>query len=293
MENGRSTETMWKIPLGSVERRCEMKYSCCIEMLFTEYAFADRIYKAQEAGFDYVEFWCWDNKDLDAVRRALQETGMEIALMQGNRKGRMVDKADRNIYVEGVRESVEIARELGVKRLFLMSDILRADRTVAAAPYPITEEEKVQASIMVLKDLIPISEEADITFLIEPLNTKVDHKGYSLCRSDLGMKIIQNVSHPGIRLLYDAYHMQIMEGNIIDTIRKGSDTFRYFHIADVPGRNQPGTGELNYINIIKVLSESGYDGPVGFEFGNKDDTSMAICTRLLAQLKEQEKTIWT
>ena len=251
-----------------------MKYSCCIEMLFTEYAFIERIHRAKEAGFDCVEFWCWENRDLAAVKQALSETGLEVGVFQGNLEGRMVDPADREKYVAGVKKSVEAAKELGADTLFLMSDIMQEDRSVLEAPYPISAEEKLEATKAVLKALIPTAEAAGVTFVIEPLNTTVDHRGYSLCHSAPAFELIREIGHPNIRALYDAYHMQIMEGNVIETIRGGVDAIGYFHVADVPGRYEPGTGELNYANILKALREAGYDGNVGFEFEPRDGRSM-------------------
>ena len=262
-----------------------MKFSCCIEMIFTEYPFVERIYKAKEAGFDCVEFWCWQDKDLKAVKKALDETGIELGVFQGNLEGRMVDPADHDKYVAGVKESVKVAKELKTTNLFLMSDIMKEDRSVLETPYPISAEEKLASTKAVLKALIPTAEEAGITFVIEPLNTKVDHKGYSLCNSAPAFELIREVGHPNMRALYDAYHMQIMEGNIIDTIRAGVDAIGYFHIADVPGRFEPGTGELNYVNIIKALREAGYDGKVGFEFEPKNGTSEEVVKKVFEMLK--------
>jgi hydroxypyruvate isomerase len=251
-----------------------MKYSCCIEMLFTEYEFVERIHKASAAGFDCVEFWCWENKDIPAVKKALAETGMEVGVFQGNLEGRMVDPADKDKYVAGVKKSVEVAKELGADTLFLMSDIMQEDRSVLEAPYPLSAEEKRAATKAVLEALIPTAEAAGITFVIEPLNTTVDHKGYSLCHSAPAFELVREIGNPHIRALYDAYHMQIMEGNIIETVRAGVDAIGYFHVADVPGRFEPGTGELNYANIIAALKAAGYDGKVGFEFEPKNGRSM-------------------
>lgn len=262
-----------------------MKFSCCIEMIFTEFDFIERIYKAKEAGFDCVEFWCWKNKDLAAIKKALDETGMEVGVFQGNLEGRMIDAKDHEKYVSGVLESVETALYLGAKTLFLMSDIMQEDRSVLEAPYPISFEEKMLSTKAVLQALIPIAEKNDVTFVIEPLNTLVDHKGYSLCNSQPAIALIREINHPNIRLLYDAYHMQIMEGNIIETINEGNDTFGYFHIADVPGRFEPGSGELNYTNIVKALKESDYTGPVGFEFTPKDGNSMETVRKVFDLVK--------
>jgi hydroxypyruvate isomerase len=256
-------------------------------MLFTEFDFIDRIYKAKEAGFDCVEFWLWENKDIGAVRAALDKTGLEVGIFQANIEGRMVDKNDNAKYIAGVAKSVKTAVELGAKHLFLMSDILKEDRSVLEADYPISDAEKLDNTKTLLKTLIPLAEKNGVTFVIEPLNTKVDHNGYSLSRSQPAFDLTREIGHPNIRTLYDAYHMQIMEGNIIDTIKANADAMGYFHIADVPGRFEPGTGELNYKNILRALRESGYDGNVGFEFSPKNGNSMETVKRVFDLIKEE------
>ena len=243
-----------------------MKYSACIEMLFQELDFCDRIYAAKEAGFQSVEFWLWQNKDLAGIQKALKETGLTAGIFQGNIEGRMTDPADYNLYIKGVRESVKTAKLLGAKYLFLMSDILQADRSVLEPPRPISDADKLAATKRVLKTLAPDAEAAGITFVIEPLNTLVDHRGYSLNHSAPAFSIVREIGSPSVRALYDVYHMQIMEGNIIQTLRSNLDAIGYVHIADVPGRHEPGSGEINYRNVFKVLRELGYGGTVGFEF---------------------------
>ena len=166
-----------------------------------------------------------------------------------------------------------------------MSDIMQEDRSVKPHPYEISKEEMRENTISVLRELAPIAEEAGITLVIEPLNTLVDHAGYSLYSSAEGIEIVKAVNSPAVRLLYDAYHMQIMEGNIIDTIRNNWQYFGHFHIADVPGRNQPGTGELNYNNILKALKETGYAGIVGFEFAPIGKTDEAVIAEVLPACK--------
>lgn len=262
-----------------------MKFSCCIEMIFTEFDFIERIYKAKEAGFDCVEFWCWENKDLDAIKKALDETGLEVGVMQGNTDGRMVDPKDNDKYVAGVMKSIEAAKKLNVKHLFLMSDIMKEDRSVEEAPYAISDAEKLSSTLSVLRRVAPYAEQNGITFVIEPLNTTVDHRGYSLCHSRPAYEIIRQVGCKNIRALYDAYHMQIMEGNIIDSLKEGIDAIGYFHVADVPGRFEPGTGELNYKNILAALKDLGYTGNIGFEFEPKNGTSMEVVRRVFDEIK--------
>lgn len=253
-----------------------MKYSACIEMIFTEFPFIERIYEAKKAGFDAVEFWEWQGKNLEAIKKALNDTGLEVGIFQGNTEGRMVDPQDKDLYVAGVLRSLEAAKMLGSKFLFLMSDILKADRTVQEPPFPLSCEQKREATMAVLRALQPIAEREKITLVIEPLNTYVDHMGYSLNHSQPAFAMVREIGSPNVAVVYDIYHMQIMEGNIIHTLKNNLDAVGYIHIADVPGRNQPGTGELNYTNIFRALRDLKYEKIVGFEFAPEGGPSARV-----------------
>jgi hydroxypyruvate isomerase len=195
----------------------------------------------------------------------------------------MVDKNDRDLYLKGVKQGIEVAKELGALNVFLMSDILQEDRTVKPMDRPVSDEEKEANTIAMLKEIAPLMEKADVVGVIEPLNTTVDHAGYSLCHTAPAVDLLKKVNSKNICLLYDAYHMQIMEGNVITNIRAFHDYFGHFHLADVPGRFEPGTGELNYYNILKALSETGYDRIVGFELEPKMASSSEVMRRLLKE----------
>ena len=262
-----------------------MKYSACIEMLFQESPFIERIQSAKEAGFQAVEFWLWQPKDLPAIKEALDKTGLSVAIFQGNMEGRMIDPADHDIYVQGVKKSLEAAKLLGTKTLFLMTDILKEDRTVLEPSTPISPEDRLSAVKRVLIALKPLAEAAGVTLVIEPLNILVDHKGYYLHHSAPAFALVREINSPNIKVLYDIYHMQIMEGNIIQTLQQNQDAIGYIHIADVPGRLQPGTGEINYGNVFKVLRELGYDGIVGFEF-EPDGASEKVVAQVFREISK-------
>jgi hydroxypyruvate isomerase len=253
-----------------------MKHSACIELLYPDRPFLERIRSAAEAGFDCIEFWLWEPKDLHGIQEVLRETGLEVGIFQGNIEGRMTDLGDKEIYIAGVKRSIAAAQELGAKFLFLMTDILQADRTVLEAPVPIPDDRKQDAVRGVLHALKPVAEAAGITLVIEPLNGIVDHKGYFLQHSAPAFELVEEVDSPNIKVLYDVYHLQIMEGNIIQTIRAHIGSIGYVHIADVPGRHEPGTGELNCRNILKTLESLGYGGIVGFEFEPSGDTDRVV-----------------
>jgi len=243
-----------------------MKSSVCIEMVFTEYPFLKRITKAAEAGFDAIEFWNWDNKDLPAIRAAAAEAGLTIASFQSNLGGTLVHPGHRESLVAGVQRSLAIAQEMGVPSLFLLTDELGADRSVRFRFPELSVRAKYQSVLDGLRVLAPLAQAAGVTLLLEPLNTKVDHPGYFLHLSSVGFDLVRAVGDPHVRLLYDIYHMQVMEGNIIHTLTSNLDLIGHVHVADVPGRHEPGTGELNYANVFSALQRAGYEGFVGFEF---------------------------
>ncbi len=253
-----------------------MRFSACIEMLFTEVPFLERMNRAKDEGFDGVEFWNWDNKDLKSIVKRAEELELEIVTFQSNLGGTLIDPRDRSTFAANIAKSIEMAKNLGVKRLFLLTDELADDRSVKPLPYEISDREKYESVLEGLKEVARIAEKAGVTLLLEPLNSLVDHKGYYLNYSDLGFKLIREVGSSAILLLYDVYHMQIMEGNLITTISENIDLIGHVHVADVPGRHQPGTGEINYGNIYQALKRAGYDGYVGFEFEPTGTTEDAL-----------------
>ena len=243
-----------------------MKSSVCIEMIFTEYPFIERIDRAAEAGFDAIEFWNWDNKDLPAIKEAVGRNGLEIAAFQSNLGGTLVHPDQRDDFVRGIETSLGKAQHMGAARLFLLTDELAEDRSVRFQFPELSDTAKYQNVLNGLRVLAPLAEAAEVTLVMEPLNTTVDHAGYYLNHSAQAFDMVRKVDSPRIRLLYDIYHMQVMEGNIIHTLTSNLDVIDHIHVADVPGRHQPGTGELNYGTIFRALREAGYDRYVGFEF---------------------------
>lgn len=243
-----------------------MKASVCIEMIYTEFPFLDRIKIAAEQGFDAVEFWNWDNKDMPAIEKAVEAAGIEIATFQSNRGGTLINPSHRQEFIAGIRESLAMAEQMNTKKMFLLSDELGDDRSVKFQFPHLTEDEKHASVLEGLKELAPLAERAGVVLVLEPLNNLVDHAGYWLKRSQIGFELIRKVNSPNIRLLFDIYHQQVTEGNIIGNLTGNLDAIGHVHVADVPGRHQPGTGELNYANILDRLREAGYEGYVGLEF---------------------------
>jgi hypothetical protein len=151
------------------------------------------------------------------------------------------------------------------------ADLLRAsgDAAIAARLGEITAEG--------LRLVARAAEEAGITLVLELLNSKVDHKDYQCDRTDWGVRVIQMVDSPRVKLLYDIYHMQIMEGDIIRTIRDSHAHIGHYHTAGNPGRNEiDDTQELNYPAIVRAIAATGYAGYLGQEFVPKGDPVAAL-----------------
>lgn len=257
-----------------------MKASVCIEMIYTEYPFLERIKIAAEQGFDGIEFWNWDNKDMPAILKIAQEENIEIATFQSNRGGTLINSSHRKSFIAGIEESLTMAVEMNTKKMFILTDELGDDRSVKYQFPGLSEEEKYRSVLEGLKEIAPLAEKVGVMLVLEPLNNLVDHAGYWLKNSAIGFDLVRQIASPNIRVLFDIYHQQITEGNIIESLTNNLDAIGHVHMADVPGRNQPGTGELNYSNILEELRKSGYDKYVGLEFAptinSKEAASKAL-----------------
>jgi hydroxypyruvate isomerase len=253
-----------------------MKKSVCIELLFTEVPFEDRFGLAKESGFDYIEFWSWKEKDIQKIKELCQVYDLKIASFSGDQDFSMVDENQKEDYIAFVQESIEIAKLLDCNNLVIHSNAL-GENGVVINHYPnIAHTNKIAAMLDVLKTLAMEAEKSNVTLVLEALNTMVDHSGNFLASTSEAAELIKSVNSSYIKILYDVYHMQIMEGNIINTLKAYIDVIGYIHIADVPGRHEPGTGEINFSNIMKALEKLKYDGIIGFELAPLHNSTKAV-----------------
>lgn len=234
-----------------------VKKSVCIEMAYPELKFYDRIRKVAEIGYPAVEFWSWTDKDVKQLKKLIKQTKIVIAAFCGNSGGSMVDKDNINNFQLGLKKSINIARELECKTL-----ITTAGETVN------TQGRLEQGKILYenLCRAADILEKEKITLVLEPLNVLVDHPTEFLSSSKESFNLIRLVNSSKIKVLYDIYHQQITEGNIIDTICRNISLIGHFHSAGVPGRNELYKGELNYSDILRKIESLDYDGYFGLEF---------------------------
>ena len=230
----------------------------CSEMVFTELPIVERVRRIHELGFA-AEIWSWHDKDLDA----LAATGAVFTSMTGYLHGDLVDPATCDDLVRTAELSVKAAETLGVTRLNLHTAELVDGR--AARPRQRSTGQMWLTAARTLERLGELGADAGVTFVVENLNTIVDHPGVPLARAKDTLALVEGVGHPNVKMMLDLYHAQIGEGNLIELVRRCGDSIGEIQVADVPGRCQPGTGEINYPAVAVALREMGYTGTIGME----------------------------
>lgn len=253
-----------------------LKKCACIETLFTELPFLERFLAAKKAGFDTVEFWSWDDKDLDAIAAAAKDAGIPIHAFSGDKDYSLIDPSQQERYLEFLRRSVKAANQLDCKQLVIHSNALGEGGIVVEHYDDLTDSLKEITMFQALTEAAKIAEAGGVTLVLEALNIVCDHVGNFLTTTAMGAEMVRTIGSPNLKLLYDAYHMQYNEGKLCYTVQEYCDCIGHVHIADVPGRHEPGTGEINYRAVISALEDSGYAGQLGFELFPKESTPQAV-----------------
>ncbi|MGM9649254.1 MAG: hydroxypyruvate isomerase family protein [Butyricicoccaceae bacterium] len=248
----------------------------CIEPMYSELPFLERFAAAKKDGFDYVEFWSWTDKDLDAVKAAAENAGIGISGFNGDADYSLINPAEKEDYLAFLRQSVAAAQKVGAASVTIHSNALGDGGIVVNHYDELSDTVKLCAMFDTLKECAKIAEESGIQMNLEGLNITTDHVGNFLKNTQMAAEMTRIIGSPKLKILYDAYHMQLNEGSICDTIRTYIDQIGHIHIADAPGRHEPGTGEICYANVMRTLEELNYRGIVGCELFPKTTTAEAI-----------------
>ncbi|WP_049904094.1 hydroxypyruvate isomerase family protein [Halococcus agarilyticus] len=244
------------------------------DIVFGESDPREAVAAAAETGLDAIEYWSVDSTDREELRAACDEHGLAISASTcfghaGNSGGEGPSMTDPDLHEESVADlerSVEMAAEIGIETMIVT---VGPERNLP----PGTEH---RAIVRTLRAVAPEAEEAGVSLVVEPLNRAVDHGGYYLDTSYEAYEIVDAVDSPNVGVLFDVYHQQITEGNVIENFSEHVEFIDYFHIADVPGRHEPGTGEVNYENVLEAIDETGYDGYVGLEYSPRSDAEETV-----------------
>jgi hydroxypyruvate isomerase len=238
-------------------------------MIFADRPFGERIECVAQAGLRAFEFWDWPTKDISLINERRQLHNLEVAAFIMEPRGCLVNAdADAELR-QGVSRSIATAQILGCQNLIVL---------VGRESSALSRQEQHDNIVRGLRQVAPLAEDAGVTLPIEPLNVSVDHAGFYLSSSQEAFQIIEEVGSPNVKVLFDIYHQQISEGNLIANMIEHLDLIGYLHVADVPGRHEPGTGEINYANVLRQISEAGYNGYVGLEYRPSGDSFQSLGT---------------
>jgi hydroxypyruvate isomerase len=261
-----------------------MKFGVCIDTVFLDKSLPDRVREIKKIGYDGIEFWYHDysfdgnglvpeERDIEGLKKALDETGIICSDFVWLSPDGSIDNAslvkpdDFDRAMARLEKVIPVAEYLNCKKLIVCTGNDQEGMSL---------NEQRKSVVNTLKAAMPIVEAHGITVVLEPLNTHVDHAGYFCDSSDFGADILKEVGSPNMKMLFDIYHMQIMEGNVISHIEKHIDLIGHFHSAGVPGRHELYDGELNYRNIIRKIEELGYNGVFGLEYFPTMDSGTSL-----------------
>ena len=213
----------------------------------------------------------YDGVDLPGIEHwdAVRDAGLELAAVNGHQtiEDGLNRKENHDRIEQEIIGQLELAQKYSIACLICLSGNRHGE----------DDERGIDVTAEGLRRVAPAAEQAGVTLVLELLNSKVDHPGYQCDHTPWGVEVIQRVGSPRVKLLYDIYHMQVMEGDLIRTIRDNHQHFGHYHTAGNPGRNElDERQEINYPAVITAIQETGYDQYIGHEFLPVDDPIVSL-----------------
>lgn len=239
-----------------------------LELWWSNLPRIERVAAAAAAGFRHAEIWFWPHWDIDLLQSECQRHDVAIAQIGGwDFEPRLDVAANRSAFRKGIADAVDVAQRLEAGRINLNGPILADGDDPAGVR---------RAIATALAEVVELAERADVTLMVEPMNTRVDHPGYALPDSTAVLEVCERVGSPALGINWDLYHLQIAEGDLSGHLEAGADRIAYVQVADHPGRHEPGTGEIDYAHVLGQVRAIGYDGPIGLECTPRDTPEVAV-----------------
>ena len=242
-----------------------LRFSVCLETIFTDKLFEQRLEHIKDLGFGAFEFWTRQGKDMNITLALKMALRLEVSAIVGSASS-MVDPAQRQAFLGDIMRTASLAVDLSCANLIVSSGV----------ELPDCSREKQRATMIeALKEAAETATDADVTLVLEPLN-RLDYPGTFLWSSDEAVEIVRAVGSPHVKLCFDIYHQQISEGNLSRRLTDYIGDIGYIQVADVPGRHEPSTGEINYEHIFGLLRELRYSGYVSLEYLPQFDAAASL-----------------
>lgn len=245
----------------------------CIETIFPDLSFEERLRRVAGHGFRFVEFWSWRDKDIGRLAGTAESSGLQIVNFSGQRKGDLVDPGCHTTVLSDFRSALAASNVLGNRLLMVLSNELGEEGRVVR---PVTGERGYFAGMVEGLALLLRELPEDMTIVIEPLNTVVDHTGCFLCDLAVAARMVRRIADPRCKILCDFYHQGMMGDDPHELIEEYSGELGHVHIAEYPGRHEPEPLGSRWPDVLLHLQEVGYEGYVGFEFEPSGDSDRAL-----------------
>ncbi len=255
----------------------------CAETFFTDLPYEQRLRRIAALGFRFYELWFHDKrfdgarlhdepKDFAMIADLNRELGLTCTDFIFNHpdagvKAALIDERDRSLILDSLEAMIARARQIGCRAF-----ISGAGNVVPG----LAREKATENMVETLRRAARVCEKENITLLLEPFNTKVDHPQYFLDDPEECLSVLKAVDSPRVRMLFDIYHMQIMAGDVTAFIRKNLAWIGHFHVAGVPGRHEPKQSELNFPFILEEIDRLGFPGYVGLEYWPTIDPAQSL-----------------
>jgi hydroxypyruvate isomerase len=248
------------------------RFAVNVEMWFRG-PFEQRIVEAAELGYSTIEFWPYQGRDIGRIAKLLREREMSVSQFTAWGFGKELNRPDAaaDRFVKAIEESCDVADSLPGCELFtvVIGDDIEG----------VSKEAMHAAAIEKIKKVVDLVEKRKKTIIIEPMNP-YNHPAHCLYGSKDTIALCEAVGSERVKINWDLFHMQRYEGNLIDNLRKGKEWIGYFQLADSPDRNEPGTGEVDYTNVLRAIREIGYTLPIGLELSPREGNTLRAAQRV-------------
>ena len=242
-----------------------MKKSICIEKIYLEHDFYERFNQVAQAGFDCVEFGYWPGRDIARIKDACEKNSLTVTAFSADFKASLIVPDDHDAFLEYMAQSIEVAKTLECKNLVIHSQAMDDTGSFTHDGSGLSDTVKLYSAALTAQDAAKLAEQAGVTLVLEAVNN-ISKPGYYMTTSRFTGDLCKVVGSPNLKILYDIWHMQQMEGNMVENLRRYADVLGYIHVGDCPERHEPGTGEINFDKIKRVVcDELGLDVVWGFE----------------------------
>lgn len=246
-----------------------MEFTGYLDFWFRDRPMIERVAPMVELGFRRLDVWAWRSQPMDELAAECRRLGAVLNSTFDDEMGSLADPGDNALTERSWAESFEMATRLGVEHLFIFSnqvDLVGGQTWTRRLSSNFTPAEQYANTLRQTEVILKLAEQTPVTVWVEALNEFHIKGGILVHQHDLAADWVRRFNHPKLRMVFDCFHQQRDGGNLIWGLEAYAGLYDAVHVGDVPTRQEPGTGEINYPQVVRALKEVGYAGLIGLEF---------------------------